>query len=93
MARAQVARVHECQALVTRARVLRSVVGVDAAKNIADDLAAADIAIEEVGAHAWSRFVHEERARLARLDMNPGSVYEPERPQPSAVPPGRQECS
>jgi tetratricopeptide (TPR) repeat protein len=75
VARAQAARVHECQALVTRARVLRSVVGPDAQKAIAADLAAADTAIEEVGAHAWAPFAAEEHIRLARLtsEENPGS--------------------
>jgi hypothetical protein len=39
---------------------------------MASDLAAADVAIEEVGARAWSPFVHEERARLAELEAGPG---------------------
>jgi len=73
VAQAQKARVHECQALVTRARVLRSVAGLEAQKMIAADLAAAEVAIDEVGAHAWSRFVHEERARMADLEANSGS--------------------
>jgi adenylate cyclase len=68
VAQAQAARVHECQALVTRARMLRSVVGPDAGKAIAADLAAADAAIEEVGAYAWAPFADEERVRLARLE-------------------------
>jgi hypothetical protein len=42
--------------------------GLDAGKAIAADLTEASAAIEEVGAHAWSPFVHEERAQLARLE-------------------------
>jgi tetratricopeptide (TPR) repeat protein len=68
VARQQAARVHECQALVARARALRSMAGLDAGKAIAADLTEASAAIEEVGAHAWSPFVHEERAQLAGLE-------------------------
>jgi adenylate cyclase len=67
VARAQRARVHECQALVTRARVRRSVAGLDAGDEFVADLDAARAAIEESGAEVWSAFLHEERALWARL--------------------------
>jgi class 3 adenylate cyclase/tetratricopeptide (TPR) repeat protein len=67
VARAQRARVHECQALVTRARVRRSVLGADAGDGFLDDLRAAEAAIEESGAAVWSSFVQAERAHWARL--------------------------
>ena len=76
-ARAQKAHVHECQALISHARVLRCASGRDARKAIASDLAEACSAIEEVGARAWSPFFHEEHARLARLEAD-GPTWERE---------------
>lgn len=71
VAQAQKARVHECQALLSRARVLRSTATPVAGETVAADLAEAGAAIEEVGAHAWLPFLHEERALLARLEADP----------------------
>jgi class 3 adenylate cyclase len=68
VARAQRARVHECQALLSHARVLRLTIGTAAGEAIAADLAEANTAIEETGAHAWSPFLHEEHALAKELD-------------------------
>lgn len=65
VARAQAARVYECQALIAHARALRSA---ERAGAVRSDLDEARIAIEETGARAWLPFLHEEQARLAFLE-------------------------
>jgi class 3 adenylate cyclase/tetratricopeptide (TPR) repeat protein len=67
VARAQHARVHECQALATRARVRRTVLGRDAGDGFLADVGAARAAIEETGAAVWSPVLDEEAAHWARL--------------------------
>ncbi|HEV8624608.1 MAG TPA: adenylate/guanylate cyclase domain-containing protein [Acidimicrobiia bacterium] len=66
VARRQHAGVRECQALVAQARALRAG-GADARKAVADVVAAAHRAIEDVGAVAWSPFLAEEEAWLAEV--------------------------
>lgn len=62
VAQRQRARVYEIQALLSRARA-RQVVAPVARDLVLADLAGADTAIEETGAHAWTAPVAEERAR------------------------------
>jgi hypothetical protein len=59
--------VWEIHALLARARVLRMTDGAAGAPRIADDLRAAEALITRTEAHAYTPFVHEERAQLARL--------------------------
>jgi len=59
--------VWEIHALLARARVLRMTDGAASAPRIADDLRAAEALITRTEAHAYTPFVHEERAQLARL--------------------------
>jgi adenylate cyclase len=59
--------VGEIHALLARARVLRMTDGAASAPRIADDLGAAEALITGTEAHAYTPFVHEQRAELARL--------------------------
>jgi hypothetical protein len=67
VARRQNARVRECQALVVQAGALRAADGPDARQTIAEVVAAAQKAIEDVGAVAWLPFLAEEEAWLAEV--------------------------
>jgi adenylate cyclase len=64
VARRQEARVVECQALLTRARVARATNGEPSQEAILADLNAAQTLVRETGALAYEPFIHEERGRL-----------------------------
>jgi hypothetical protein len=60
-------RFFEFSALLTRARALRKVHGIQATKDIEASLAEADAWLEMSGAKSYEPFLHVERAELARL--------------------------
>jgi hypothetical protein len=66
VARRQGARVHECLALLTRAKVARSGSAISA--EVAADLGAALTLVREVGALTYEPFIREELGRLRKDD-------------------------
>jgi class 3 adenylate cyclase/tetratricopeptide (TPR) repeat protein len=74
LARRYHARVSECYALLTRARVLLGTTGADAAAEIAQSLEQALGLVTETGGAGAEPFIHLERAELARLTGD-GATY------------------